>query len=296
MRCCRIAFITVFLFVMSFTGTVFAVDNGGYANPKAVVSPAQLEKMMADNAVKVIDARTSMEYLFGHITGAVNIDVFSMDIEKNGVPFVFPDAKKFAELMGANGITNDDFVVIYSDTGTPHAARIAWGFMQFGHSKAALLDGYWNAIKDGTSYIAPSVTPSNFAVKDGGKLVASIDDVKASLGKAEFVILDARSPGEYTGKVVIPGSGKEGRIPGAINIYWSENLDENELIKDAAELKKMYEAKGVTPDKTVIVYCFIGYRASFSAYVLKELLGYPNVILYDGSWLEWSNADVPVEK
>ena len=294
----RVVFIAVLLFVVvSFTGSVFAVNNGGYANPKALVSPEQLEKMMADNGVKIIDARTSMEYLFGHITGSVNIDVFSMDIEKNGVPFVFPDAKKFAEVMGTNGITSDDFVVIYSDTGTPHAARIAWGFMQFGHFKVALLNGYWNAIKNGTSYLAPSITPSTFAVKDGGKLIASIDDVKAALGKAEFAILDARSPGEYTGKVVIPGSGKEaGRIPGAINIYWSENLDENELVKEAAELKKMYEAKGVTPDKTVIVYCFIGYRAAFSAYILKEVLGYPNVILYDGSWLEWSNSDAPVEK
>lgn len=295
MRYCKTGFMAILVFAVSFIGTAFAVDNG-YYNPKALVSLTQLKEMTAGNAVKIIDARTEREYLFGHITGAVNIDVFSLDMEKNGVPSMLPDAGKFAEIMSANGIANDDFVVIYGNTNTPHAARVAWGFMQFGHFKVALLNGYWNAMKGGTSYMAPPVTPSTFAAKDGGKLIASIDDVKAALGKPEFVILDARSPGEYTGEVVIPGSGKGGRIPGAVNIYWSDNLDANELVKSAAELKKMYADQGVTPDKTIIVYCFIGYRGAFSAYVLKELLGYPNVILYDGSWLEWSNADAPVER
>jgi len=291
----RFTFVTALL-TLVFAGAAFAADDGGFANPRALVSAAQLEKMIADNTVKVIDARGSAKYLRGHIKGAINISISDLDVERNGVPMMFPDAKKFAQAVSKNGITNDDFVVIYDDVGGHQAARLAWLFMQFGHFKVALLDGAWGAWKGETSQTKPAaLTPSVFKTKKGGNLVASIGKVKAALGKPKFVILDTRALGEYKGEVIL-GSEKGGRIPGAVHVDWEDNMNADKTVKSAAELKKMYAAKGVTPDKTIIAYCYGGYRASFSAYVLKELLGYPNVTMYDGSWLEWDSAGAPIEK
>jgi thiosulfate/3-mercaptopyruvate sulfurtransferase len=81
-----------------------------------------------------------------------------------------------------------------------------------------------------------------------------------------------------------------GHIPGAANIPWSQAVnDEDGTFKSGEELKKLYEGKGITSDKEIITYCRIGERSSHTWFVLKYLLGYPNVRNYDGSWTEWGN-------
>ena len=88
-----------------------------------------------------------------------------------------------------------------------------------------------------------------------------------------------------------------GHIPGAANIPWAQAVAEDGTFKPASELKALYEGKGITADKDVVVYCRIGERSSHTWFVLHELLGYPNVRNYDGSWTEWGNViGVPIER
>jgi thiosulfate/3-mercaptopyruvate sulfurtransferase len=88
-----------------------------------------------------------------------------------------------------------------------------------------------------------------------------------------------------------------GHIPGAQSIPWAQTVCEDGTFKDADALRALYEPKGVTPDKDVIAYCRIGERSSHSWFVLRELLGYPNVRNYDGSWTEWgSMVNMPIER
>jgi len=88
-----------------------------------------------------------------------------------------------------------------------------------------------------------------------------------------------------------------GHIPGAASIPWSKAVAEDGTFKTADELKALYEGAGVTADKPTIAYCRIGERSSHSWFVLKYLLGYPDVRNYDGSWTEWgSMVGVPIEK
>lgn len=275
---------------------VLAIENGGYTNPGMLVSAEQLKTLLADKAVKVIDVRGSLKYRLGHIDGALDIGVANLDVEKNGVPMMFPDAEKFGRVMGEYGVGNNDFVVVYDEVGGSQAARVALMFQHFGHDKVAVLDGAYGAWKGDTSVLAPKIEPSTFTTKVSGNWVVSIDEVKAALGKKDTVILDVRAADEYSGEKVLKGAGKGGRIPGAVHVEWTDNMNAEKIVKPAEELKKMYEAKGVTPDKEILVYCQGGYRAAFSTYVLKDLLGYPNVKVYDGSWVEWSNTDAPIEK
>jgi thiosulfate/3-mercaptopyruvate sulfurtransferase len=112
-----------------------------------------------------------------------------------------------------------------------------------------------------------------------------------------------RSPQEYSGELIAmpaypqEGAQRGGHIPGAQNIPWGQNVREDGTFKSAEELKKLYEGKGVTPDKNVIAYCRIGERSSLTWFTLKYLLGYPAVKNYDGSWTEWGSlVGVPIEK
>ena len=112
-----------------------------------------------------------------------------------------------------------------------------------------------------------------------------------------------RSPDEYTGKKLhMPeypqeGALRGGHIPTAQNIPWAQAANEDGTFKSREQLEQLYAGKGITPDKDVIAYCRIGERSSHSWYVLKYLLGYPNVRNYDGSWTEWGNSvGVPIER
>ena len=129
------------------------------------------------------------------------------------------------------------------------------------------------------------------------------DDVFAQLGKAGAVLIDVRSPKEFSGELLAPenlpqeGAQRGGHIPGAANIPWAQAVREDGTFKPADELKALYQGKGVTPDKAVIAYCRIGERSSHTWFVLTYLLGYPNVRNYDGSWTEWGSLiAAPIER
>ena len=113
---------------------------------------------------------------------------------------------------------------------------------------------------------------------------------------ADVVLLDVRSLEEYTGEKVSSGAGRGGRIPGAVHVFFRDALDAKGSFKPVSELKALYESVGATPDKEIIIYCMRAHRASHTMFVLKELLGYPHLKLYDGSWIEWSNVpELPIE-
>ena len=125
------------------------------------------------------------------------------------------------------------------------------------------------------------------------RTLATWRDVHAALGRADTVILDARSDGEFCGTTIRAARG--GAIPGAVHVEWTRNLTPEGEFKPAAELKAMYEAAGVTPDREVITYCQGGYRAAHS-YLALRLLGYPRVRNYIGSWKEWGDREeLPIE-
>jgi thiosulfate/3-mercaptopyruvate sulfurtransferase len=144
----------------------------------------------------------------------------------------------------------------------------------------------------------------NFTAAEPDKSIrVFLSQVKETLGKDNIVMVDVRSPKEFTGEILAPPeyptehAQRGGHIPGASNIPWSQAVKEDGTFKSVEELKQIYHSKGIIPEKEVIAYCRIGERSSHTWFVLKYLLGYRNVKNYDGSWTEWGNiVDNPIEK
>lgn len=115
-------------------------------------------------------------------------------------------------------------------------------------------------------------------------------------------MVDVRSPQEYRGEQLAPPHLPQeqaqvpGHIPGAANIPWAQAANDDGTFKSADELKELYARKGITPDHEIIAYCRIGERSSHTWFALHELLGYPDVKNYDGSWTEYGSlVRAPVE-
>jgi thiosulfate/3-mercaptopyruvate sulfurtransferase len=270
----------------------------GYANPQLLTTPEALSEAIGGAAPPlVIDLRPPEDFAAGHIPGAVHLDLWGVSlIDTDPAPL-----KAFMwmidHLFNLRGVSESTPVVVYDEQSGMRAARAFWFLEYFGHPRVQVLDGGFGAWVRAKLPITRDAAPppkSSWAGTPQEHTIATWRDVKARLGNPDVVLLDTRSDGEYDGTTVRARRG--GRIPGAVHVEWSRNLDQEGAFKPAGELRAMYEQAGVTPDKEVITYCQGGYRAAHG-YLALRLLGYPRVRNYTGSWKEWGDrTDVPVER
>ncbi|MFG1279983.1 sulfurtransferase [Xanthobacter autotrophicus] len=243
-------------------------------------------------------------YERGHIPGAVNLNWHTDLVDTVRRDIV--SKEKFEALLEKAGVTKDTTVVLYGDNNNWFAAWGAWVFNINGlGDQVKLLDGgrkYWEKIGLPLDTKTPSYTASDLTLSGpNAALRARLPDVLAAAdGKSGAVVVDIRSPDEFSGKLFAPEGSKElsiraGHVPGAKNVTWSKAVDpETGKFKSKDELKKLYADAGVDGSKPVIVYCRIGERSSHTWFALSRILGY-DVKNYDGSWTEYGNSvGVPI--
>ena len=279
-----------------------------YANPNVLTDVDWVRQNLGKPGIAIVevDYDPKLAYEQGHIPGALLID-WRKDMNKPDVRDII-DARQFEELMSRLGISNDTHVVLYGDYNNWFATFAFWVFEIYGHQKVQLLNGGRKKWIDSGGELTkeiPSVKPATYKVPKVNyeNRVFLQDLLKMKVANPNLVLVDVRSPAEFTGEITAPPeypnehAQRGGHIPGAINIPWGQAIREDGTFKSAEELKQLYMSKGVSPDKEVITYCRIGERASVTWFVLKHLLGYRNVKVYDGSWTEWGNlVNFPIEK
>jgi thiosulfate/3-mercaptopyruvate sulfurtransferase len=283
------------------------ISSRGYSNPDKLVSTQWVADHLNDANIRIIESNEDpLLYPSGHIRGAVEVD-WVKDLN-DPLRRDYLDKADFEALASRIGITPETTVVFYGDKSNWWATYALWVFELFGHTNAKIMDGgrlKWSQEDRELTRDKPSITPTQYSApeRDDSVIRAFRDSVLEHVA-AGGQLVDVRSPGEFSGeKLHMPGYPQEGalrggHIPGAKSVPWSRATNEDGTFKNADDLKAIYlEEQGLSPDKAVIAYCRIGERSSHTWFVLKNLLGFPDVRNYDGSWTEWGNTvGVPIEK
>jgi thiosulfate/3-mercaptopyruvate sulfurtransferase len=278
-----------------------------YKHPEVLVDTNWVSQHLKDSSVRVVevDYDPTANYNMGHVPGAVLLD-WRKDLNDPTARDLV-SKEQLGQLLSNAGATNQTTLVLYGDFNNWFAAFAYWILKYYGVEKAVLMNGgrkKWLAEDHEVTKEIPNYPKTTFKTSGPNEQLRTyLDYVRSSVKKSDKVLVDVRSPAEFTGEITAPPeypnehAQRGGHIPGAVNIPWSQAVKEDGTFKSAEDIAKLYESKGVTADKEVITYCRIGERSSFTWFVLKYLLGYPNVKNYDGSWTEWGNMiRNPIEK
>lgn len=270
-----------------------------------LVSTRWASSRLADDSVVFleVDEDVTDYHSDGHIPGAVALN-WRTELQQEYTRDLV-DRERFGELLSVRGITREHTVVVYGGNHNWFAAYAYWYLRLYGHPDVRLLDGgrmRWE--RDGlpletelpqrpaTEYVAE---PQDLSIR------AFREDVLSGLGSDALV--DVRSVDEFTGRLAAPaglpqeGGRQRGHIPGAVSIPWNRAVTRDGTFRPDAELREIYADLLGTPGQRVVTYCRIGERSSHTWFVLHELLDQPNVVNYDGSWVEYGSLiGVPVER
>jgi len=279
----------------------------------SVISVEELDARLEDPNLAVIEVyATAPEQ--PAIPGARA--VFWKDLAWHPLERELADGDTLSTRLFALGAGQGSRIVLAGDP-TQFAAYVLWTLRVRGYTDVAYLDGgleAWRAagLRTGGTVerVAPEVplpVPHPSAADERVRI--GRDDVRALLGRDDVLIVDYRTPQEYSGaRVSGPnapidhGAERHGRIPGAKHLFFRELLDEHGRLRDRAELQRLIDEKfgdtGSLNDKATIVnYCRLSHRSTLGWIALSEVLGYDNVRVYDGSWTEWGSiVGFPVER
>lgn len=280
-----------------------------YAHPEVLVDTQWVVDHMNDHEVRIaeVDYDPTANYNLGHVPGAVLFD-WKKDMNDQITRNIF-SRQACEDLLQRTGVNKNTVLVLYGDFNNWFAAFAFWALKYFGLKDVKLMNGgrkKWLEEDKEISKDIPNYSKGDFKASDPDKNIRIfLNEVKQALDTRDRIkMIDVRSPKEFTGEILAPPeyptehAQRGGHIPGAENIPWAQAVnDKDGTFKSVDELRKLYESRGITQDKEIIAYCRIGERSSHTWFVLKYLLGYPDVRNYDGSWTEWGNMIAnPIEK
>lgn len=285
---------------------LLAVENGGYANPQFLVTTEWLAQHLNDPGVKILD-RQDIDppddiYAKGHVPNSIRMPTSGVKGMKGDIREMLV-LKDLVAFLGASGVSASDHIVLVGLAGRlPATSRVFWALEILGHKRASILDGgidKWKAEKRPLSTEPAKVAAVAYkpAQLDRERFMAG-DELLGYLGLFDelgVMVVDSRAPDEFKGLKMSRESDKLGHIPGAVNLFFMAVLTGDfKEFAPAEQLKKVFAAKGITPDKNVVFTCVSGCFGT-SLYFAARLLGYEHASVYDGAWIEWSRRGYPAE-
>jgi len=231
------------------------------------------------------------------IPGSVVWDYMAFTTSDGGVRTEIPPIDSVRSLIEAAGISNASRVVVYSHDPVM-AARAFVTLEVAGHERLHVLDGGAASWKAGGGAVVAGAQPATargrFVPRPRPEIVVDADWVRARLDDPTVTLMDTRTIEEYTGTGGRRGIPSAGHLAGARHLVWEEMFRSRDdpRLKPKEEILAMYRARGAAAGKTVVTYCYIGYRASIS-YFVARYLGF-DAKFYDGSYQDWSLRQLPL--
>lgn len=269
-----------------------------------IINPEELVKLQESSEIILIDARAGINaeenYQKEHLKGAryvdLNKDLATVETDSaNGGRHPLPSFEKFSEVLSKLGIQPSAHVIIYDDkSGANAGARFWWMLRAIGHEKVQVVNGGLQAaIKAGftvSSEIETFEPAEKYPVSEWKLALADIEAVEKARNNNENIVIDVRDKNRFD-SLTEPLDLIAGHIPGAVNVPFSENLDENGFYHSAETLHQKYSRilGDVKPENT-IVHCGSGVTACHTLLAM-DYAGIPIPKLYIGSWSEWSRND-----
>lgn len=245
------------------------------------VDKAYVESKLKANDSVIVDGRNSDAFVDGHIPGAKSLVAARLLTEDKKV---LPE-DVLTNLLASRGIDKEKEILSYCGSGVA-AANNYIALRNLGYKNVRIYDESWDEWSRDPQ-AGQSLALGNYAFSgedvaadaSGGPKFLSAEQVKELAQNPDVVVVDVRSPSDYSA----------GQIPGSVNVFWDTTLDENRVLKDPAELKRIYETAGVTPDKQVILFTRGGVQLTHS-YTVLSLLGFKNINFFTGKFEGWENG------
>ncbi|NIJ53985.1 sulfurtransferase [Dyadobacter arcticus] len=272
-----------------------------------IITAQQLKTIIEDENPVIVDARGGVDaferYSAGHLENASYVDLETNLSEKadnaaDGGRHPLPEPAEFGLFLGELGIAPESTVVAYDDKkGANAAARFWWMLKAAGHEKVYVVSGGLDSISAAglpiTQEIPAAPVAIDYPISDWMLPVKDIENVSKLSADADYMVIDVRENYRYIGESE-PIDLVAGHIPGAVNIPYTSNLDENGEFLSVEELAAKYkEALGDRSPENIIVHCGSGVTACHTLLALQAA-GLEGASLYVGSWSEWSRNDKPI--
>jgi thiosulfate/3-mercaptopyruvate sulfurtransferase len=275
------------------------------STPAVLVTTEWAREHLDDPKVRFLEVDVDTDaYDSGHLPGATGVNWKSQ--LNDPVRRDLASREDLQTLLRAAGADDDTTIVLYGDNNNWFAAWAHWQLRYQGLDNVRLLDGGRIKVEaDGLPLTTdpPAHAPGTITLPDRTReeLRAYRQPMIDGLG-SDRRLVDVRSPEEFRGELSAPAhlpqeaAQRRGHIPGAVNVPWSQAVASDGTFRPIEELRQLYASHDVDGTSEVIAYCRIGERSSHTWFVLHELLGYPDVRNYDGSWTEYGSlVGVPIE-
>jgi thiosulfate/3-mercaptopyruvate sulfurtransferase len=266
-----------------------------------LVSPQWLSKHASDPDLRILDVRPDVHhYLAGHVPGAIYLADAAMRAPKGGLPVQCLDPEVMAVVFRHANIGDQQLVAVYSDgDDVLGATLIAYCLHRLGHTKTCILDGGYQAYAKSqkTTQAYPDCAPGNLKECLDRSVFVTLDELLTGMKASNVVLVDARPARAYAGDITTWM--RNGHIPGALNLDWHQLVqpEDRHRFKPVEEMRKIVERSGIKKHDDLVVYCGTGREATLLYMVMKHVLGYPKVRLYEGSWTEYcAHKDLPIAK
>ena len=250
-----------------------------------IVSAKEAIKLINNEDAILIDVSSAEDYQTSHIEGAINIPYASLAVDE---PYdnMLPEDTQIETVMGEAGVTETDLLVLYDRTSNMHASRVLWTLNMFGNFNVKVISGGLDALERAGEKTTQTATTLPLATYQAGekekKLIVTLEYLKIVMEEEGTIIIDARNSSEVAA----------GKIPGAINIFFTNNNYVNGEFQSIKNIQLTYLKNGVSENDKIIVYCHSGMRSA-NTYVALKNAGFKDVRLYDGSWLEYYDIEAP---